>query len=1014
MTRLQHRSGALPAGRDFLRTDAKTDVVGDRNHLILVGMAAVWFTLLVFTVQRLVVALQTGLLTPWWGNAAGLVALTALWAWYRRRPQTRSSGAAHGTALIATITLLIPVAYGLTSTIWWLSLVGFAAVMLGRRQEGKVWGVTIPVVMVASVIAEPYVQIQGVAGELPLELALAKIVFVVILIGMAVGFRRVVEQRALVLHDSEAGSTEALKKSQDLLTQAEKLGKVGGWEFDIETKQQTWTETVYEIHELDITNRPTVDQGINFYTPASRPIIERAVQRAIEQGEPFDLELEIITAKGNLRSVHAIGKADLERRKVSGFFQDITERERAEAELQASEAKFRTLAENVQVGIVAHAPDTSILLSNPMATEILGLTSDQIRGKKAIDPAWRFIREDGTMLPLAEYPVNRVLAEEMPIVGLVLGVLRPDRELPTWVECNARKIWGPTGELEQAIVVFADITERKKAEQALLQSRRAALNMMTDAVEARDRSEQMSKALRLKNYVFDSAMTANSIADLNGVITEANSAFVRVWGFSSKDEVVGKPIPYFLNDQNEAVAIVTTLNSTGQWEGDYTAKRKDGTTFIVHGVATTVKDGKGTVIGYQSACLDATEQREAEKELKRHRDHLEQLVAERTADLKKSEEKFRTLADFTYEWEYWIGPDRSIIYMSPSCERITGYLADEFYKNPGFMDTIIHPKDKAAFKEHVNTYHIGGRRGEPCEFEFWIIDKGGREKLIAHVCCPVIGADGLYRGRRVSNRDITDRKHAEEELKRQSVQLEAANKELEAFSYSVSHDLKAPLRSVDGFARMLEEDYAERLDDEGRRLLQVIRDSAQDMGQLINDLLEFSRLSRKDLKTGRIGMSELVEDVRRQIEQAETGRAIRWDLGELPPAFGDEASIRVVLINLLANAVKFTRPRREAAIGISGRVEGNDVVYSVTDNGVGFDMAYRDKLFCVFQRLHAASEFEGTGIGLALVQRIVLRHGGQVWAEGKVNEGATFYFALPCRKNEEDEMRQVEKEEETT
>jgi len=749
MTRLQHRSGALPAGRDFLRTDAKTDVVGDRNHLILVGMAAVWFTLLVFTVQRLVVALQTGLLTPWWGNAAGLVALTALWAWYRRRPQTRSSGAAHGTALIATITLLIPVAYGLTSTIWWLSLVGFAAVMLGRRQEGKVWGVTIPLVMVASVIAEPYVQIQGVAGELPLELALAKIVFVVILIGMAVGFRRVVEQRALVLHDSEAGSTEALKKSQDLLIQAEKLGKVGGWEFDIETKQQTWTETVYEIHELDITNRPTVDQGINFYTPASRPIIERAVQRAIEQGEPFDLELEIITAKGNLRSVHAIGKADLERRKVSGFFQDIT--------------------------------------------------------------------------------------------------------------------------------------ERKQAEQALLQSRRAALNMMTDAVEARDRSEQLSK------------------------------------------------------------------------------------------------------------------------ELKRHREHLEQLVAERTADLNRSEEKFRTLADFTYEWEYWIGPDRSIIYMSPSCERITGYLADEFYKNPGFMDTIIHPKDKAAFKEHINTYHIGGRRGEPCEFEFWIIDKGGREKLIAHVCRPVIGADGLYRGRRVSNRDITDRKHAEEELKRQSVQLEAANKELEAFSYSVSHDLKAPLRSVDGFARMLEEDYAERLDDEGRRLLQGIRDSAQDMGQLINDLLEFSRLSRKDLKTGLIGMSELVEDVRRQIEQAETGRAIRWDLGELPPAFGDEASIRVVLINLLANAVKFTRPRREAAIGISGRVEGNDVVYSVTDNGVGFDMAYRDKLFCVFQRLHATTEFEGTGIGLALVQRIVLRHGGQVWAEGKVNEGATFYFALPCRKNEEEE-----------
>jgi len=164
---------------------------------------------------------------------------------------------------------------------------------------------------------------------------------------------------------------------------------------------------------------------------------------------------------------------------------------------------------------------------------------------------------------------------------------------------------------------------------------------------------------------------------------------------------------------------------------------------------------------------------------------------------------------------------------------------------------------------------------------------------------------------------------------------------------------------------------------------------------------------------GRIGMSELAADARRQVEQAETGRAIRWDLGELPPAFGDEATIREVLINLLANAVKYTRPRQEAAIGISGRVEGDDVVYSVTDNGVGFDMAYKDKLFGVFQRLHTAAEFEGTGIGLALVQRIVQRHGGRVWAEGKVNEGATFCFTLPRRKNEEDEMRKVEKEEET-
>ena len=169
MNRPQQQSGALPVGRGFLRTDVKKDVVGDRNHLIQVGMAAVWFALLAFTVQRLVVVLQTGLSTPWWGNAAGLVALTVLWAWYRRGPQTRSSGAANGTALIATITLLIPVAYGQTSTIWWLSLVGYAAIQLGRRQEAIVWGVTIPLVMVASVIVEPNVQVQGATFYFTLE-----------------------------------------------------------------------------------------------------------------------------------------------------------------------------------------------------------------------------------------------------------------------------------------------------------------------------------------------------------------------------------------------------------------------------------------------------------------------------------------------------------------------------------------------------------------------------------------------------------------------------------------------------------------------------------------------------------------------------------------------------------------------------------------------------------------------------------------------------------------------------
>jgi signal transduction histidine kinase len=226
-------------------------------------------------------------------------------------------------------------------------------------------------------------------------------------------------------------------------------------------------------------------------------------------------------------------------------------------------------------------------------------------------------------------------------------------------------------------------------------------------------------------------------------------------------------------------------------------------------------------------------------------------------------------------------------------------------------------------------------------------------------------------------------------------QLEATNKELEAFSYSVSHDLRAPLRAVDGFASMVIEDYAEKLDAEGQRLLGVIRRNTQKMGQLIDDLLAFSRMGRREMAFAEIDMTALAADVADELRRQEPGRAIEIAIASLPPAHGDPAMFRQVWANLLSNAIKFTRPRAPARIEVGGRTGGDENVYSVRDNGVGFDMQYREKLFGVFQRLHGPEEFEGTGVGLALVQRIVHRHGGRIWAEGKIDEGATFSFALP-------------------
>ncbi|MBL9216251.1 MAG: HAMP domain-containing protein [Opitutaceae bacterium] len=232
-----------------------------------------------------------------------------------------------------------------------------------------------------------------------------------------------------------------------------------------------------------------------------------------------------------------------------------------------------------------------------------------------------------------------------------------------------------------------------------------------------------------------------------------------------------------------------------------------------------------------------------------------------------------------------------------------------------------------------------------------------------------------------------------------TAELEIANKELEAFSYSVSHDLRAPLRHIDGFAGLLVKADGERVSERGRKYLATIASSARQMGTLIDDLLVFSRMGRSEMTFRDVDLRQLVDEEIRTLQAQNPDRRIRWDIGPLPVVPGDRPMLRQVLVNLLANAVKYTGPRDPAEISVGARPDGaGKVVVHVRDNGVGFDMQYADKLFGVFQRLHRAEEFEGTGIGLANVRRIVSRHGGETWAEAAVGAGATFFFSLPLSR----------------
>ena len=240
----------------------------------------------------------------------------------------------------------------------------------------------------------------------------------------------------------------------------------------------------------------------------------------------------------------------------------------------------------------------------------------------------------------------------------------------------------------------------------------------------------------------------------------------------------------------------------------------------------------------------------------------------------------------------------------------------------------------------------------------------------------------------------------EQRVAERTAQLQAANKELEAFSYSVSHDLRAPLRHINGFSQALLEDYADKLDEEGRGYLQEVRGASQEMAQLIDDVLHLARVTRSEMRREVINLSELAHAVVTELQKRDPASTVSVQIEDGLVMRGDKRLLRIVLDNLLGNAWKFTSKREQPEIVFGQEQKGGETVYFVRDNGAGFDMIYADKLFGAFQRLHTADEFEGTGIGLATVLRIINRHGGRVWAEGIIDEGATFYFTLPDFKGE--------------
>lgn len=358
----------------------------------------------------------------------------------------------------------------------------------------------------------------------------------------------------------------------------------------------------------------------------------------------------------------------------------------------------------------------------------------------------------------------------------------------------------------------------------------------------------------------------------------------------------------------------------------------------------------------------------------------------------------------------------AITLFNRGAERMLGYTAAELVgrETPARFHLAAEVEKRASelteelgapvsgFRTFVTKPEIEGQ-----ELREWTyVRRDGTWIGVSLVVTPVRSETGDITGYLGIAQDITERQRAEAQVRalnqdlegrvmERTAQLENANKELEAFAYSVSHDLRAPLRAIDGFSRILLDEYPDKLDAEGQRYLNVVRANTTKMAQLIDDLLNFSRMGRREMAAAPVDMARLVQEVFDELQAAVPDRRLTLLVKDLAPTRGDHAMIQQVLVNLLSNAVKFTAVQAEAIIEVGCRRGTDENEYYVKDNGAGFDMQYQDKLFGIFQRLHSSKEFEGTGIGLAIVKRIVTRHGGRVWAEGKVHEGATIHFTLP-------------------
>lgn len=611
------------------------------------------------------------------------------------------------------------------------------------------------------------------------------------------------------------------------------------------------------------------------------------------------------------------------------------------AELKKTEEIFRLAVESAPSGIVVTSQEGKIILVNSYTEKLFGYRREELIGQKIEKLLPTRYREKHLNHRQGYYadPSARLMGQGRDLFGL----RRDGTEVP--VEIGLNPIHTEQGLLVVSTIV--DISERKQAEEENRSFFTLSLDMLC-------------------------------IAGFDGYFKKLNPSWEKTLGFTV-EELCAKPFIEFIHpdDRQATIAESQAVNA--------------GKKVISFENRYICKDGS-----YRWMLWSATPSLETELIYAAARDITERKRAEEA--LRKSEEKYRMLFDSidvgvcTIE-VLFDGNDKPVDYrfleVNSSFEKQTG-----IQNAPGRRMREIAPQHEEHWFEIYGKIAL---TGEPIRFE----NQAAQLHRWYEVYAFRVG-EPQKRQVAIYFNDITERKRVEEEIKKlnedlrkQAAQLESANKELESFSYSVSHDLRTPLRSIDGFSLALLEDYGGKLDQEGKQNLARVRAGCKRMGQLIDDMLNLSRLSRTEMKPEKVNLTAVAQEVIQELKDAEPQRKVNFAIPDNLFAHCDLRLIRAVLENLLDNAWKYTSKHSQAKIELGSLNQNGNTVFYVKDDGAGFDMKYADKLFSAFQRLHRMDEFVGNGVGLATVKRVIHRHGGEVWAEGEIEKGATFYFTLP-------------------